>query len=270
MRILKDICNFIPQQDNARNLKFYHFVYEANLSTLAQPFFRTHIHAYLAFKGEAVFKADGTSHAVRPGTLFFSFPCQSHEIIADKDFTYLYISFGGDDAVRLLSNFNVRRENAVFENFEHLLDFWMSAIRRINPENANTLTESVLLYTLSFINDDSAGKNRLNVPRFDSIIDYIHRNFIDPELSISKIADIFFYNEKYLSSLFIKNTGVKFTDYLTKLRIDYAVSLLEDKPMSVATLAEECGFSDPLYFSKVFKKHTGQTPSKYPQLPSDS
>lgn len=262
---MKDICNFIPQQDNARNLKFYHFVYEANMCDLVQPFFRTHLHAYLGFKGNAVYKADGVSHPIKPGTLFFSFPCQSHEIIADKDFTYLYISFGGEDAVKLLSNFHVRRENAVFEGFEHLLDFWMSAIRRMSPENANALTESVLLYTLSFINDDSAGKGRQNAPRFDSIIDYIQRNFTDPELSISKIADIFFYNEKYLSSLFIKNTGVKFTDYLTKLRIEYAVGLLEDNPTSVSTLAAECGFSDPLYFSKVFKKHTGYTPSKYPQ-----
>ena len=261
---MKDICNIIPQQDSTHDLKFYHFVYEANLVSLVQPFLRSHLYAYLAFKGEATYKADGVSHHITPGTLFFAFPYQSHELIADKDFTYLYISFGGDDAERLLKNFNIRRENAVFEGFEHLIDFWMSAIRRISPENAGTLTESVLLYTLSFINDDSAGKNRSNVPRFESILDYINRNFTDPELSISKVADIFFYNEKYLSSLFIKNTGVKFTDYLTKLRIDYAVNYISEHTVSVGDLAAACGFTDPLYFSKVFKKSTGYTPSKHP------
>lgn len=262
---MKDICNTIPQQDHATHIKYYHFVYEANLPTLPQPFLRSHLIAYLAFKGEATFKTEGASYHITPGTLFFTFPYQSHEIIADKEFTYLYISFGGDDAERLLKGFNIRRENAVFENFEHLIDFWMSAIRRISLENAGALTESVLLYTLSFMNDDSAGKSRQNVPRFESILDYINRNFTDPELSISKVADIFFYNEKYLSSLFIKNTGVKFTDYLTKLRIDYAINYIEDESLSVAALAAECGFSDPLYFSKVFKKYTGCTPSKYPR-----
>ena len=262
---MKDICNTIPPQDRAQRIEYYHFVYEANLHTLAQPFLRPHLHAYLAFKGTATFKADGVSHRITPGTLFFTFPFQSHEFVEDKDFTYLYITFGGEDALRLLRRFNIRPENAVFENFGHLIDFWMSAIRRISPENAVTLTESVLLYTLSFIHDNGAGQNRLNAPRFDSILEYIGRNFADPELSIGKIADMFFYNEKYLSSLFIKNTGVKFTDYLTKMRIDHAVDLITNDRLSVAALAAKCGFSDPMYFSKVFKKHTGYTPSKYPK-----
>lgn len=262
---MKDICNIIPQQDRARHIQYRHFVYEANLPALVQPFLHAHVYAYLAFKGTATFKADGVSHRLVPGTLFFAFPYQAHEIIADEGFAYLYISFDGEDAERLLRNFNIRRENAVFEKFGHLIDFWMSAIRRISPENAVALTESVLLYTLSFINDNSAGKNRQNVPRFESILDYINRNFNDPELSISKIADIFFYNEKYLSALFVKNTGTKFTDYLTKLRIDYAIKQIETERLSVAALAATCGFADPMYFSKVFKKYTGYTPSKHPQ-----
>ena len=261
---LKGICNFIPTENGARNIACYHFVYETNLQNLTQPFLKPYCIAYLAFRGEGTYMADGVRYRLSPGTLFFALPGQSHEILSEGgDFTYMYIAFGGEDAETLLQSFQVRRENAVFEGFTHLVDFWLSAIRRISAENAAALTESVLLYTLSFLGEDSAGKNRLNVPRFESILDYLHRNFADPEISIRKVADIFFYNEKYLSSLFLKNTGVKFTAYLTNLRMEHAVKRIRSGEVSVSRLAAECGFADPLYFSKVFRKHTGYTPSEY-------
>ena len=263
---MKGICNLITPGESMRNLVFSHFVYEPNLRALKQPFLSPLCMAYLVFKGEAELRADGVRYSLLPGTLFFTFPYQSHEILAGNgECTYFYISFGGEDAERLLRSFNVRRENAVFDGFSQLIEFWLSAIRRISAENAAALTESVLLYSLSFLGEDSAGKNRVNVPRFESILDYLRRNFADAELSIRKVADIFFYNEKYLSSLFLKNTGVKFTAYLTNLRMEHAVKRIRDGDASVSQLASECGFADPLYFSKVFRKHTGYTPSGYPK-----
>ena len=58
---------------------------------------------------------------------------------------------------------------------------------------------------------------------------------------------------------------MKFTAYLTNLRMEHAVKRIRDGDASVSRLAGECGFADPLYFSKVFKKHTGYTPSGYPK-----
>lgn len=268
---MNGICNFISGQSRSSDILFYHFVLEANLQNLTQPLCKPGCIAYLAFRGEAVFRADGVEYALMPGTLFFTLPDQPHEILArDRDFAYLYISFGGRDAVPLLKRFGVCRENAVFGGFAHLIDFWFSAIRRIGTENAGVLTESVLLYTLSFLSDSGLGKDRTNVPRFESILDYVNRNFADPQLSVRRVADIFFYNEKYLSSLFLRNTGVRFTEYLTKLRMEHGVKLLKAGRMPVAQLAAECGFSDPLYFSKVFKKHTGYTPSEFPEASRQS
>jgi len=261
---MKGICNIIPAEESKRDVIYYQFVYEGNLPNLTQPFLKPFCTAYLAFHGEGEYRADGVSYRLQPGTLFFALPNQSHEILAvGKELTYMYISFGGKDAEALLRNFQVRRENAVFEGLTHLVDFWLSAIRRMSGENAAVLTESVLLYTLSFLGKDSPGKNRLNVPRFESILDYLRRNFADPELTIRKVADIFFYHEKYLSSLFVRSTGVKFTEYLTALRMEQAVKRLQSEAVSVSQLAAECGYADPLYFSKVFKKHTGMTPTEY-------
>ena len=56
---------------------------------------------------------------------------------------------------------------------------------------------------------------------------------------------------------------INFTDYLADIRIKHAIQLLEQNKLSVSELAEKCGYSDPLYFSRVFKKITGVSPSKY-------
>ena len=258
---MEDICNFLPRKKSTGDIEYYHFVYEASFRKLQQPFFLSKYRAFLVFKGEGVFKTNSKEYKLVPGTLFFTFPKSSFELEGSGNFTYLYISFGGAGVNPLLENFNVSSENFIFEGFEHLTDFWMNSIRRINPSNATALTESVLLYTLSYIGNADNSPSESN--RFESILNYIKENFTDPTLSVKKTADIYFYSEKYLSSLFKKNTGVKFTEYLNELRISYASTLMDEKKSSVSEIAIKCGFSDPLYFSKVFKKSIGVTPSEY-------
>lgn len=257
---MEDICNFLPKKNSSGNIEYYHFVYESNFRKLRQPFFSTKYGAYLVFKGCGVLKTKAMEHQLNPGTMFFTFPGISFELSGNTSFTYLYITFDGDGAKPLLDGFGISAENCIFEGMEQLSSFWMTSIRRVNSINAVTLTESVLLYSLSFIGDSE--KAEQSTSRFDSILVYVNENFSDPSLSVKKVADLFFYSEKYLSSLFVKNTGVKFTEYLNNLRVSHATALA-DKKLSIAEISTRCGFSDPLYFSKVFKKITGKSPSEY-------
>lgn len=259
---MKTICNFIPPKNVAADIECFHFVYETNFRKLHQPFMHPNFYAHLAFVGSGILKTGNKEFALAPGTLFFTFPSQSFEIDGDDNFTYFYISFNGAGVDELLKNFNISNENCVFQGFEHLLNFWISSVRRITHSNANTLTESVLLHSLSYINtsEEYSLKDR---DRFESIIEYINNNFTDPNISITKIADIFFYNKRYLSSLFTKRINVKFTDYLNNLRIQHAIKLIKDNSVSVSEIASKCGFSDPFYFTKVFKKFTDKTPTEF-------
>lgn len=259
---MEDICNFIPPKPEAAAIEYFHFVYETCIRKLRQPFSHANFYAHLVFKGTAVLKTEGHMHTLAPGTLFFTFPFQAFEMDADPDFTYFYISFNGTGAHTLLNGLNISEQNAVFSGFEHLLDFWMTSARRITHANANILTESVLLYTLSYI-DSNGEQAETDNNRFEDIIEYINHHFADPNLSVSKIADVFFYRKKYLSSLFIKKTNIKFTNYLNKLRVQHATRLLSDNTRTVSEIAQACGFTDPFYFSKVFKKHTGKTPTEF-------
>ena len=95
------------------------------------------------------------------------------------------------------------------------------------------------------------------------IISLTSEYFTDPSLSISAIADEIGYHEKYVSSRFKKEMGISFVRYLRNIRIDHAVFLMEQGVVSVKNTALLSGFSDSLYFSKVFKETKGISPKEF-------
>ena len=261
---MRDICQIVPEGANQRDIEYKNFVYEAELDRLSQPFIRRYVCMQLAFKGEAVLKTEEREYKLTPGTLFVTFPYQKYELTDSKNFTFLYITFDGDAAIRLLSQFGIDKEHGVYPDFSHLTDFWMTSIRRVNPSNILVLTESVLLYTLSYVGQHRSEMDAHSNRDFAGILEYIGNNFADPALSVSKVADIFGFSGKYLSSLFVKNMDMKFTEYLAKIRVEQAKKLLQSGKMPIAQLAAKCGYTDPYYFSKVFKSIVGVPPSQYP------
>lgn len=257
------ICNILPPLSAGKDISYRHYVYEADLYKLEQPFVNPYFRMHLVYKGKATLCVGSMKYALIPGTLFITFPYQQYQIVDDQKCTYLYISFDGPGAEALTRQFGISKTRMVFKRFSHVTDFWMTSIRRANPSNILVLTESVLLHTLSFIERSEQKRAYHTNPQMDAIVQYIHNNYADTELTISKLADIFGFSRKYLSAVFSQNMQINFTDYLTKVRIEKAMEMLEKKKCSVGELARKCGFSDPFYFSKVFKKVTGVPPSRY-------
>ena len=70
-------------------------------------------------------------------------------------------------------------------------------------------------------------------------------------------------NPVYLSYLFKKVTGVKFSDYLNELRVKKATELLENSTLRIGEISTKVGYKDSRYFSEVFKKRMGLTPNEY-------
>ena len=83
------------------------------------------------------------------------------------------------------------------------------------------------------------------------------------DLSLNTQAKLLSVNPSYLSTVFKKETGHTLTEYVTGKRIEYAVFLLNTTKMQIQTIAEYCGIPDICYFTKLFKKRIGQSPSEY-------
>ncbi len=100
----------------------------------------------------------------------------------------------------------------------------------------------------------------------NNIIKYIQDNLSDEQLSLKAIAgQVFYMNENYLSKLFIKETGEKFSHYLTRLRMEKAKELIEKSDDDrIYEVALKVGFgNNPQYFSQLFKRYTGLAPTEY-------
>lgn len=85
------------------------------------------------------------------------------------------------------------------------------------------------------------------------------------DLSLTRLAKELNVNSSYLSTLFKKETGKTVTDFITARRVSHAKHLLKSSRLQVQTVGQLCGFEDVHYFSKVFKRLTGDTPKQYRQ-----
>ena len=90
-------------------------------------------------------------------------------------------------------------------------------------------------------------------------LQYINSHWKE-KIRLADIADELAVNKCYLSALFNETTGLKITDYIQKIKIDWAEILLQSTTFKIADIAFLCGFEDASYFGKVYKNQKGTTP----------
>ena len=91
----------------------------------------------------------------------------------------------------------------------------------------------------------------------------ISSDYSDTSLTNAKLAAACHISEVYFRKLFTKHFGISPKQFIIDLRIQKAKRLLAEGAWSVAMISEECGFSNPYHFCRLFKQNTGITPSEY-------
>ena len=95
--------------------------------------------------------------------------------------------------------------------------------------------------------------------------EYMQQHFRE-ECKLEDVSAWVGFNTTYFSTFFKKETGTSFTDYLTQLRISKAKELLCRADLTIQDVCEEVGYRDMKYFSRLFKKNAGITPSEYRKM----
>jgi two-component system response regulator YesN len=103
-----------------------------------------------------------------------------------------------------------------------------------------------------------------NMQVVNSAVDYI-RTYYQRRLTLEEIAQQVYVSPSYLSRLFKKEIGCTVIELLTKVRVEEAKKVFHDPKYTVRQVAAEIGFEDANYFSKVFRRIEGITPSEYKQ-----
>ncbi|MBQ9097381.1 MAG: helix-turn-helix transcriptional regulator [Clostridia bacterium] len=91
---------------------------------------------------------------------------------------------------------------------------------------------------------------------------YIYENY-NKDITLADVANYVYMSESYFSKKFKRETGLKFSEYLTNIRIKKADEMLLETQLPISEIAALCGFRESNYFGDVFKKLKGISPNKY-------
>lgn len=174
-----------------------------------------------------------------------------------------WIHFSGSEIEPLLQrfgyDFKLKQLGADFYDFEAVVNEMLQYIDKKDYCELCPALFKVLLLRLSdrALNSAADEDHRLLLVRDEMDSSY------NEEHPVGFYAEKAGYNERYFIRAFKNEFGLTPRKYINKLRIERAIHMLKETAMSVTTISKTVGFSDPYYFSRLFKQITGKSPSEY-------
>lgn len=129
-----------------------------------------------------------------------------------------------------------------------------------NMESAIAYAKKMISQAIEIRDQNSGNKNRSILK---TAVDFIDSHYMYEEISLNTVANVANVSSNHFSALFSQNMGQTFIEYLTTLRMNKAKELLRCTGMRSSEIAGEIGYKDAHYFSYLFKKTQGMTPSDY-------
>ncbi len=126
---------------------------------------------------------------------------------------------------------------------------------------------NLVVLLLRHYTDKLVTKNQLtfkanNFERFYKVFDFIDSNY-NKKISASTLSNIAHISTYYFCRTFKQMTGKTTTEYINEVRLKKSIELLKDGNMNITEIAINCGFNDVNYFSRLFKKRYGVSPTKF-------
>lgn len=222
-------------------------------------------------KGNGKVTIDGTTHIVEPGRLYF---LKSGTMIDAKandgkrvelyfmPFSYSFVSQKNNQPTSefpLQGEYRVQHSPQIINLLDKLYNSKDSEIELTKMRQSFIFRELIYRLVKNLSIDNSNGSTAEVI---EKVMDYIRENFMK-ELKIDSLAVMAGLSTSNFSRVFKKVTGMRPTDYLTKLRINRAKQLLVMSDYRLREIAHSIGYKDELYLSRVFKKVVGETPTSY-------
>ncbi|MFD2334455.1 helix-turn-helix domain-containing protein [Cohnella sp. GCM10020058] len=229
-------------------------------------------------EGKGWFKCRDRHYDLEEGDTFVILPGEMYAYESDKErpWRYRWIAFHGPDAERWLAAAGVDALHPIVRGGSEEALRAMRAVDGAFAKKSWTADwEAEGWLRLAFAAWAKANRptgpaagaepRSLAAVEADRAARWLQAQQSDPSVTIARMAAELGYHRTHLTKLFKRETGMTPVAYLQQLRIERASSLLAE-PLSVEEVALSVGYSDPLYFSKSFKKMTGHTPSEYRKM----
>lgn len=249
----------------------YHLFTKPKLPTL-RPRGRLDYQIIYVASGKAHFYFDGIEQIVTAGSMVIYRPKEEQKYYYyGIDHTEVYwLHFTGGNVKNILRKYGITDDMHVIPTgtsleYKHLFEQIIQELKLCKDDYEELLVnylQHLLILIHRAINSKPRGKNQLLLSEMDNAVRYFHENYNKP-ICIEEYAA-----KQHMSvSWFIRNfkeySGSTPTQYLLSLRIANAQTLLEKTNYTVTEISEIVGYDNPLYFSRLFKKQSGLSPSEF-------
>ncbi len=202
--------------------------------------------------------ASGTE--LNQGEFYLYLPkeAQKYTYHPDSGNCYYWLHFGGKGTSELLGSLSLKsgknpangRKSDIDELFRLLV---RGTTEDKGPSDYSTALLTALLMLLA--------KKRRSTPAFMRAKEALEDT--EAHCSLQSLADIYKMTEEHFIRSFKASYGVSPAKYRSQYRLSHAKELLSSTSLKISEVARHCGYSDPLYFSRLFKKETAMSPSEY-------
>ena len=257
MRLLFDNA-LVSRIEWCAYIKVYYEEYKYGIYYKPRP---THGFVYfLSGKCEYVFKS-GVSFIAEKDMFLYLPKEEIHEIHPISDFDCLLIDFDTANKIDVppfaIKPYASAKLRGKFEKSIHLY------CRRKHNYVADIKSELFKIFAYLQSEQERDYVSNSVFKKIEPAVTYISTHFIDPDLSISYLAELCSMCESYLGRLFRAYYGMYPKQYILKLKLDHAKTLLSTSNAPIVSISNACGFQEQYYFSRFFKRSTGLTPSEY-------
>lgn len=229
---------------------------------------------HYVLEGTGYYYVDDKKYTITKNEGFLITPNTVTFYQADKDdpWTYLWIGIDGIKVPTYLKTLGLDNDNLIFKyhNGEILKEYLMDMLKHHKSTNSNAFKIEGLLFlffskiaeTSKSISDSTYDQNLSSNNYINKAIEFIQDNYHN-QIKVTDIAKYTCLNRSYLTSIFQKHLKMSPQKFLMEFRITKAADLLYDTDLPINNIAYSCGYSDPLAFSKAFKKIKGVSPKGY-------
>jgi len=201
-----------------------------------------------------------TTVELLPGMICLVPPGMPHIERADGNLDTIWIGLKGRSLSKHSANHSCQAQNqALVRRVEEL---WLFAIRRTGPigPELDALTAGIVACFFRLLSEGAMEPEAADA--LERAVVLFQRQF-DRKLSIAEIARRLGYSTGHFCRSFKQRTGHTPVHYLTRVRLQHARRLLEYTELPIRQVANQAGYEDQFFFSRVFRKAAGMTPSEY-------
>lgn len=226
---------------------------------------------YIA-SGKGYFYFDGVEQIISAGNMVIFRPKEEQRYYyygVDRTEVY-WLHFTGGNVKNILRKYGITDDMRIIHTgtsleYKQIFEQIIQELKLCKEDYEELLVNYLqqLLITLHrIINNKPKGKNQPIMEEMDNAVRYFHENYNKP-ISIEEYAAAQHMSVSWFIRNFKEYTGSTPAQYILSLRISNAQILLESTTYNVTEIAEIVGYDNPLYFSRIFKKQNGMSPSEF-------